>query len=199
MKINAKLPEYLTEFPSVAIQTHSAIQMPDIFDLPTTLASLQVDRSVPEIAWCAPGEAAAHRWMSKFVDERLAKFHSHRNNPTVDATSHLSPWLHFGHLSPQRCALAMRALQNRHTLAVASFQEEIIVRRELADNYCYYNQRYDDYASAPAWARDTLKKHESDPRPIIYSQQCFVRVPFSLSLCVCVYLALILTLNRSRH
>ena len=58
--------------------------------------------------------------------------------------SQLSPYLHFGHVSAHRAALEASRLRKKHSTAVAAFVEELVVRRELADNYCHFNPRYDD-------------------------------------------------------
>lgn len=50
-----------------------------------------------------------------------------------------------------------------------AFLEELIVRRELADNYCFYNDGYDTPKGFPTWARKTLEEHRRDPRPYLYS------------------------------
>lgn len=52
---------------------------------------------------------------------------------------------------------------------VETFIDEIIVRRELSDNFCYYNKHYDSVQSTHAWARRTLEDHVNDPRKYIYS------------------------------
>jgi len=53
---------------------------------------------------------------------------------------------------------------------VASFIEEMVVRRELADNFCHYNEQYDSLAGAAQWAQDSLAKHAGDPREYVYTQ-----------------------------
>ena len=37
---------------------------------------------------------------------------------------------------------------------IAAFIEEGVVRRELSDNFCFYNDDYDSLAGAAGWARD---------------------------------------------
>jgi deoxyribodipyrimidine photo-lyase len=46
-----------------------------------------------------PGEAGAHEQLESFAEERLPDYHR-RDEPAVDATSHLSPHLRFGEVSP---------------------------------------------------------------------------------------------------
>jgi deoxyribodipyrimidine photo-lyase len=52
-----------------------------------------------------------------------------------------------------------------------AFLEELIVRRELSDNFCYYNQNYDNLQSFPAWARSTLEEHARDRREYLYTPE----------------------------
>ena len=54
--------------------------------------------------------------------------------------------------------------------AVDCFLEEVVVRRELADNFCHYNPNYDNLQGAAQWARDSLEKHQSDEREHIYTR-----------------------------
>lgn len=63
----------------------------------------------------------------------------------------------------------MKKYSSKHGDAVKSFLEEAIVRRELADNYCYYQKNYDNIEGAAGWAKETLRKHSKDKRPAIYT------------------------------
>ena len=51
----------------------------------------------------------------------------------------------------------------------SAFLEELIVRRELAINFCYYRKDYDQPSSLPDWAKKTLQKSERNPRERYYS------------------------------
>ena len=115
-------------------------------------ASLEVDRSVAEGEWCTPGPAAALRAGDDFCDTRLRVFADKRNDPNVHASSDLSPFLHFGQLSAQRMALLVKQHARKHPESVKAFLEESIVRRELADNFCFYQAP----RNRPMAARHTL-------------------------------------------
>ena len=94
--------------------------------------------------WCEPGAAAALRAVAAFCEGgRLKAFGTKRNDPNAVAASDLSPYLNFGHLSAQRMALIVKEHSRSHNESVASFLEESIVRRELADNFCFYQPHYD--------------------------------------------------------
>jgi deoxyribodipyrimidine photo-lyase len=82
----------------------------------------------------------------------------------------MSPYLHFGQISPLEIALSARNAARGGAEDRASFLEELIVRRELAHNHCWYEPAYDRYEGVPAWARKTLAEHAGDPRPVLYSR-----------------------------
>ena len=84
-----------------------------------------------EVSWCKPGAAAAAANLEDFLTSRLRLFESKRNDPTVAALSNVSPWLHYGQISAQRCALAAKQHSKSHGSSVASFVEELVVRREV--------------------------------------------------------------------
>jgi len=101
--------------------------------------------------------------MAAFIKERLPDYHF-RNNPNYEATSRLSAYIHFGQLSVS--SLALRVLENGHPSE--EFLEELIVRRELAENFCRHNIDYDRCEGFPAWARKTLEAHRQDRREYVY-------------------------------
>ena len=114
-----------------------------------------------------PGSTAAQRQLRRFLDEKLAAYDDSRNDPAQNGQSDLSPYLHFGQLSAQRVFLEIvQAGPLRQSQE--AFLEELIVRRELADNFCHYNPDYDNSKGFPAWAQETLKKHRDDRRPLLY-------------------------------
>ena len=103
-----------------------------------------------------------------FVNNKLKNYPNDRNNPCLDGQSGLSPYLHFGQLSPQRVAWMV----SRSELSAETkepFLEELVVRRELADNFCLYEPAYDRIDGFPDWARKTLNQHRSDKREYLYS------------------------------
>ena len=173
-KITNKLPDWLLEFP--CFEALDATPPPSIMkataaavDWPAVHAGVKVDRSVGEIDWCTPGSAAAHAAVAAFCAERLKIFADKRNDPTVNALSGLSPYLHFGQLSAQRMALLVKAHARSHNESVKAFLEESIVRRELADNFCFYNPNYDNLNGAAGWARESLELHAADKREHVYT------------------------------
>ena len=106
--------------------------------------------------------------MRDFMSDGLAAYETARNHPEIDGTSRLSPWLHFGNLSPVRVALAARAAvaAGRATPgATERFLDQLIGWRDLSVLFVRYNPDYDSWRSAEPWARRTLDQHAGDPRP----------------------------------
>ncbi len=166
-KIKRQLHDFLDEFPLLAVQKN-----PAPFPLPENdwVSALQFplpDLTVPPVEWLKPGAAAAKIALKTFLEQKLDRYNEKRNDPNEDATSHLSPYLHFGHISAQRAALEIikNIPGNPNT---DSFLEELIVRRELSDNYCFYNHQYDCFGGFPQWARKTLDEHRKDEREYLY-------------------------------
>jgi deoxyribodipyrimidine photo-lyase len=134
-----------------------------------------------------PGEDAAAKHLAEFISTRLEHYALKRNDPGSDTQSDLSPNLHFGHISSLRVALEVlyavdeipllftkaKMAQAGSTPSKAdgmnALFEEMIVRKELSDNFCLYAPSYSSLHGVPEWAKETLKQHESDHRDITYS------------------------------
>ena len=129
------------------------------------LKKLSIDRSVSPSPCFEGGEREAMRRLGRFVRSRLDRYHQ-RNDPAAGATSELSPYLHFGCISPM--LIARRVLASGSPCC-EEFIEELCVRRELAINFVVHNPDYDTFDSLPDWARKTLDKHRRDRRAYLYT------------------------------
>ncbi|MFI4912456.1 MAG: deoxyribodipyrimidine photo-lyase [Sedimentisphaeraceae bacterium JB056] len=110
------------------------------------------------------GETEARSILNDFIENKLSHYDK-RNDPNADVTSHLSPYIHFGMISP--IEIALKVMGNKGS---EDFLEQLIIRRELGINFVYYNSGYDDYKKAiPSWARATLKDAASDKREYTYT------------------------------
>uniref|UniRef100_A0A8D3A8L4 Deoxyribodipyrimidine photo-lyase n=1 Tax=Scophthalmus maximus TaxID=52904 RepID=A0A8D3A8L4_SCOMX len=170
-KITNHLPEFLTDLPLVEKHPHTATRTAKPIDWDKTLASLQIDRAVSEPQWATPGTKGGMAMLESFIDVRLKLFGSQRNDPNANALSNLSPWIRFGHLSAQRVALQVQRNGKHASQSVPPFIEELVVRRELTDNYCFYNKKYGSLEGAYEWAQKTLRDHANDERPFLYTRQ----------------------------
>lgn len=170
-KIHKQLNEFLTQFPPVIKHPYSGSFKAEKIDWDQCEAHLEVDKTVDEVQWAVPGYSGGISTLESFINKRLKNFGSKRNDPTLDALSNISPWLHFGQVSAQRCILVVKALKSKYPESVDSYIEEAIVRRELSDNFCFYNPKYDTIEGAYDWARKTLDDHRKDKRPYVYSRE----------------------------
>ncbi len=137
----------------------------DLRDPERVLTELGIDRSVGPGAFRG-GRSRARVLLRDFIENKLDDYPEARNDPGLDGQSNLSPYLHFGQISPLEIALAVR---KHGGPGAASFLEELIVRRELSVNFVRYNSRYDEYAALPAWSRAALAKHREVPREYVYT------------------------------
>lgn len=151
-----------------------------------TLASLPIDHSVPPVDF-EGGFVAGEQRLLDFLDGPFDRYAEDRNHPDEDASSGLSPWLHFGHVSAHQAfneiarneGWSIDSLANKPTGAregwwgmsenAEAFLDELVTWRELGFNMCAHDPSYDRYESLPAWARQTLELHETDPREHLYT------------------------------
>jgi len=167
-KVTGLLDFFLIPFPRLKKHPFGENKMVKPFTLEAISGRLKVDRRVGEVGGIKPGERAGLDALGRFLEKGLGDYDDQRNNPSLEGQSGLSPWLHFGQLSAQRVALEVIS-SGLDPVTRAGFLEELIVRRELSDNFCFYNSRYDSVDGFPDWAKKTLNAHRKDHRPFIYS------------------------------
>ena len=171
-KINKLLPDFLSNFPTISPHPVGSKKISAApVDWQKVYNSV-ADHSVQEVDWLIPGEKAANESIRSFLKNGLQTYNQKRNDPNLDGQSNISPYLHFGHIAPQRVALLVNETKVQ-TEEKEAFLEELIVRRELADNFCFYNENYDRFEGFPDWARKTLDAHRSDRREYHYSLGTF--------------------------
>lgn len=175
-------PEVLRRWPSAATSQLAASE--------PYLAGLPIDHSVAPVA-IRGGAVAGIRTLLKFLADKLADYPDRRNEPEADATSGLSPYLHFGHLSAHQVFAELTAeeswdlgrlsfsVNGKRTgwwgmsAAAEAFLDQLVTWRELGFNCCAFRDDYDRFDSLPDWARATLNKHVADPRPTLYTLEEF--------------------------
>ncbi len=170
-KINKALIEFLDEFPPLKKMVKNNFDS-DKVNWDKAFKSLKIDFTVKEVDWIKPGEKAAQKCLKDFLENRFEDYHQLRNDPTKDGQSNLSPYLHFGHISAQRITLETQRF-NGNKESEKSFLEELIIRRELSDNFCYFNPKYDSFDGFHDWAKTSLNEHRKDEREFVYSLEEF--------------------------
>ena len=178
-KIHRLLPEFLQGIPKMQPAAHpwAGAPAPEVpWDrLLRERVTGEGLKGPREVDWLVPGEAAALQALSGsggFLTKGRVGDYQKRNDPNHPlALSNLSPYLHLGQLSPHRVALAALKFKKEHPAlkaAMDGFLEELVVRRELTDNFCYHNKHYDKVEGASGWAQETLKDHAGDKREYVY-------------------------------
>jgi deoxyribodipyrimidine photo-lyase len=129
-----------------------------------------LDRSVAPVSNWRGGSGEALRLLKDFAQHKLTKYGTQRNKPEIDHTSRLSPYLHFGHISPITVALAVCKTETPRPDKEA-FLNQIITWRELSVNLVRFHPDYDSFECGEPWAHRTLAKHAKDDRPVVYSKR----------------------------
>jgi deoxyribodipyrimidine photo-lyase len=151
---------------------HTEVTAGNLADL---VASCEIDHNVHPSTTFRGGRNAAEKTLRAFLDDRLRRYARDKNEPSAHATSDLSPYLHYGHISSLEVALAVREHAEEHKLIADEFLEELIVRRELAFNFRRHAARYDTLEALPDWAQKTIAAHRNDPRDPVYTREQFER------------------------
>jgi deoxyribodipyrimidine photo-lyase len=168
------LPHYLWQAPAPEPRVRRAVDLgfepvrPRAATIPKLVADCDIDHSVPPSPAFRGGTRAGRGRLAEFLRHGLSSYTDDRNDPNKpDAVSRLSPWLHFGNLSIHEILLAARDAGPADQYA--KFLDEALTWRELAHNFCYFNPKHRTVSGIPAWAREQLRNHESDPRPHLYT------------------------------
>ncbi|HER44067.1 MAG TPA: deoxyribodipyrimidine photolyase [Candidatus Eisenbacteria bacterium] len=170
-KIRSRLEEYLRPMRRSTVRRSSLRMEFDAFDITdpeAALASLRTKQSPGPSQAYRGGFSEAKRRLDSFIRSGLDHFDEMRNDPGVDRLSHMSPYLHFGQISPLYIALRV---SRSGSPGADAYLEELVVRRELSMNFVFYNDRYDSFEGLPEWCRKTLKAHAGDEREYIYTEK----------------------------
>jgi deoxyribodipyrimidine photo-lyase len=125
---------------------------------------------IPYIASFKGGYSEAKHYLEEFIADKLDEYHERKNDPTLSNVSNMSPYLHFGQISPIEIAMEVKESSSKGS---NTYLEELIVRRELAINFVHYNQSYDSIECLPEWCKKTINEHKKDTRPFTYSKTEF--------------------------
>jgi deoxyribodipyrimidine photo-lyase len=136
--------------------------------LPELVGRMGIDETAGPVKSTPGGAEAAGELLDRFIAEKLDRYAEEGNDPALQGGSGLSPYLHFGQISPLE--IALRVLET-DSPGKEEFLEQLVVRRELAFNFTWYNPGYDDFSALPEWARTTLWAHAEDVRERIYSPE----------------------------
>jgi deoxyribodipyrimidine photo-lyase len=174
-KIHRNLDDYLIPFQSSQVKKdtldlkQSSLNLENLDDV---VKKMSLDRRVkPVSTFFKGGPSQAKIRFDEFLRHRFHNYVVNRNQPQTDDISHMSPYLHFGQISPLYLALQVSTGPETLREAQESYLEELIVRRELAMNFVHYTPGYDAFACLPQWARTSLSEHKTDFREAIYTRR----------------------------
>ncbi len=167
-KISKLLAEFLVAFPDIKNHPYSWNENFSEVNWIKLRNFVSMDKLRKNFEWIRPGENEARGAMKLFVPEKLKNYTKERNDPNKNSVSNLSPYLHFGQISSQRVVLESTKSKRIINLK-GSYYDEIIVRKELSDNFCFYSPDYDSSSCFHSWAKDTLNQHRKDRRDYFYT------------------------------
>lgn len=173
-KLDAELPRFLTApvQPQPVKQWNGPALDHFVLDADITQGWRQLDRSVLPVETFRGGSRAAMQRMQHFIDHQLNGYEQSRRHPEQEGTSQLSPYLHFGHISPLTIALAAQRAVEQRTVSQTSYDayiDELIGWRELSVNFVRHTANYDTIECADPWAAQTLREHVRDRRDPLYT------------------------------
>ncbi len=173
-KINRHLDDFLAELEPTAVDKQSLnmkVDGLDLSDVEKILEDMDLDGSVEPLSHLYKGGTnEAKRILEDFLKDRFDGYVENRNQPQTDDVSHMSKYLHYGHISPVYVALRIQEA-GKGQENIDSYIEELVVRRELAINFCRYTPDYDSFSCLPDWAKKTLKEHKDDKREHVYTRK----------------------------
>jgi deoxyribodipyrimidine photo-lyase len=141
----------------------------DRLDVAAEVARCEIDHSVPPVPFVSGLDGARAR-LRDFCKGALKDYAERRNEPSdTEGSSRLSPWLHFGQISPAEVVRTVRAVGYKES--AAKFEDELITWRELALNFCLRNPNYGKLKGLPDWVHRTMEKHKDDEREAIYTRE----------------------------
>ncbi len=180
-RIHRLLPAYLAaadplrvkrRFTGAIPKFHTEVTAANIEEL---VASCMIDHTIAPSSEFRGGAVEAEKLLEDFLEHKLRRYANGRNEPSENATSHMSPYLHFGQISALEIALRVGAYAQEHKLIADEYLEELIVRRELAFNYARFVDDPGDLKNLPEWCQLNMRKHAKDKREPIYSPEQFER------------------------
>ena len=173
--LQAELPKFLVAPPRIEPQYRwkpSRTLLSFNLSEDITKGFTKLDRTIRPVDSFTGGTRSAVRRLGEFLKSDVAVYDENRNHPELAGTSRLSPYLHFGNISPLTIALVVEKAASSGKISSKTkerFLEQLIGWRELAVLFVRHESNYDNWECAAPWARRTLLEHASDPRPYKYT------------------------------
>lgn len=166
---HAAAPEVDARFPDNLPFESVDLQNADIAEL---VSQCEIDHSIGPVPHTVGGSTAGYRRWESFKKQGLSQYAQLRNNPLSNGVSRMSPYLHYGMVSPMRIA---RETAEIHNAGSEKYLDELLIWRELAYAFCFYRRDHARISALPDWAIETLTSHEGDERPALLSWETLAR------------------------
>lgn len=141
-------------------------------DTAKLIADCKIDHAVGPVPHTRGGSTAGYARWDQFKESGLRGYAKRRNNALIDGVSRMSAYLHFGMVSPFR--IAREAMQFGGKGA-EKYLDELLIWRELAWAFCFYQRDHESLSAIPNWAVETLADHEGDERPALFDWETLAR------------------------
>ncbi|WP_448590123.1 deoxyribodipyrimidine photo-lyase [Thermodesulfobium sp.] len=173
-KILKHLEEYLNDFEEVRYKNKFLNSKTEI-----NLAKIENELKkqnlifVPSAPYIGGYKDAKKKLYNFIINEKFENYAKRNNHLNMNVESDLSPYLHFGNISPIEVLNELKKVKG-NVENYYSFQEELVIRRELAHNFTYYSNDLTNLENLlPSWAIKTLYDHKEDKREYVYSLEEF--------------------------
>ena len=167
---------------SESIPANSSVKVADIIpfetldlqhaDIAELISTCEIDHAIGPVPQTVGGSVAGYQRWQAFQCNGLGKYARLRNDALLDGVSRMSPYLHYGMVSPMRIAREAANVQNP---GAQKFLDELLIWRELSYAFCFYRPDHERLSALPDWAVATLAEHERDPRPALFSIETLAR------------------------
>ncbi len=141
-------------------------------DLGQLVSQCDVDHAVGPVVGTVGGSSAGYDRWCEFKEKKIGRYAKQRNNALLDGVSRMSPYLHYGMVSPFRIAREAADIDNAGS---EKYLDELLIWRELAYTFCFYRPDHDQWSALPDWARQTLESHANDTRSVTYCDEQLAR------------------------
>lgn len=189
-KVHAKISDFLEPYSKLAVHKENRNILEECKEISWAHISQKIvcDESVSGTGAFTPGAESAKKALSYFLKNKLENYDTSRNEINTDGQSNLSPYISHGNISRRRILLELINSTGKNIVdsfdtikngsngkegSVAAFIEEVLVRAEICENFCFYNTSYATYDGFPSWAKLTLTKAKTDKREYTYSKKEF--------------------------
>ncbi|MGD9910223.1 MAG: deoxyribodipyrimidine photo-lyase [Candidatus Izemoplasmatales bacterium] len=165
-KLHKQLPNFTSKVSLPLINKQSnELKTYSVSDL---LSRLELDKTIQPSPIYHGGYTEAKKQLDLFIQYGLPNYLL-SNDPSSDFTSKMSMYLHFGQISSLEIyhhILESNASEENKN----AYIEQLLVRRELANNYIFYNHHYDTFGGiTEKWAYLTMSDHLEDKRAYLYT------------------------------